>query len=200
MKKLLLILIGIGVLVTIGLTAYDNQRLVYMPLIFDAGVYYDTPTPKPPTPTNTPRPPTPTPTATPTYIRAEGGNTCVVALGSRYSKTGDGIKFSGQVPGLCSKLEVQRFEYVSGGRLVVVKAYRIKTDTYGCRPSDFAEGIPWPPVEDSCPPVLPLYDEIGRPLWGDYESFETELDAKIACGYDDTNPPTDTFNCLFTVD
>jgi hypothetical protein len=203
-RTILILLILLLFIVALGLElarAY-SESAVYMPLIFKGGVYYDTPTPTvtlTPTPTRTPRPPTPTPTATPPYIRAEGGNTCVVALGSRYSEIGDGIKFSGQVPGLCSKLEVQREEYIGSYRLLVIKAYRIKTDTYGCRQSDFKEGIPWPPVEDSCPPVLPLYDEIGRPLWGAYESFETEKSAKVACGYDDTNPPTYTFNCVNTV-
>ena len=203
------VLIFIAIVLFVGLAAATKLvelNKIYMPIVFGNGHYPGVPTYTPTVthtplpPTKTPRLPTPTPTATPTYIHAESGNTCVVALGSRWSEEGDGIKFSGQAPGLCSKFEVQRWEWVDGKRLVVVKAYRIKTDTYGCRQSDFPEGIPWPPVESSCPPVLPLYDEMGRPLWGDYESFETEIDAKIACGYDESNPPTYTFSCVNTVD
>jgi hypothetical protein len=180
---LLVILIGVGIL-----AAGQVEYLAYMPLIQD-----DSPDP---TATKTPRPPTPTPTATPTYVWAEGGNTCAYVFSARDWHTGSGMKVSAQVPSVCSVLEIERRE--GDGTLLVVKAHRIKTDTYGCRQSDFGPYMTWPPVDSVCPPpeLPPPTDEWGRPLWGDYESFDVPFNSKIVCGYCAECGAPFTLNCV----
>ena len=183
---LLVILIGVGIL-----AAEKMQYHAYLPLVYDASAD-PTVTPKPPTP----KPPTPTPTATPTTVWAEGGNTCAYVFSARDLRTDDGMKVSAQVPSVCSKLVVDRVE--ADGTLLVVRAKRIKTDTWGCRESDFGPYVTWPPTDDDCPPpsLPPPTDYYGRPLWGDYESLDVPFNTKVVCGYCYECGPPYTLNCV----
>ena len=186
---LLVILIGVGVL-----AASRVEHVAYMPLIYDASAD-PTATPEP-TATKTPKPPTPVPTATPTTVWAEGGNSCVYVFSSRDTAANDGMKISSQVPSLCSKLVVDRVE--GDGTLLVVRAVRIKTDTWGCRQEDFGPYAEWTPVDYPCPPpeLPPPTDEWGRPLWGDYEGLTVYFNTKYVCGYCEECDPPYTLNCI----
>ena len=183
---LIVILIGVGIL-----AAGQVEYRAYMPLIYDASAD-PTATPEP-THTKTP---TPEPTATPTLVWAEGGNTCAYVFAARDAYVGDGMKVSAQVPSVCSKLVIDRVE--ADGTLLVVRAKRIKTDTWGCRPSDFGPYVTWPPTDDDCPPpsLPPPTDEWGRPLWGDYESLDVQFNTKFVCGYCAECDPPYTLNCV----
>ena len=183
---LLVILIGVGML-----AAAEMQYTAYLPLVQDDS-QDPTATPVPPTP----KPPTPVPTATPTTVWAEGGNTCAYVFAARDAYVGDGMKVSAQVPSVCSKLVVERVE--ADGTLLVVRAKRIKTDTWGCRESDFGPYVTWPPIDNECPPpsLPPPTDEWGRPLWGDYESLDVLFNTKFVCGYCEECGEPFTLNCV----
>ena len=187
MKSTIMIIIVILLAAVVVIAAGNVTYGLYMPLIYDASAD-PTATPKPPTP----RPPTPTPTATPTETIAEGGNTCVHVFAARPSIDGYGTKISSQVPSVCSKLEVAWRE----SKMVVVKAYRLKTDTWGCQQSDFGDQVIWPPVDAPCPPADPIYDPWGFPLWGDYESMDLPYNVTTVCGYCFECGPPYTSNCV----
>jgi len=165
-------------------TVYEN--LVYMPLVLKQGT---TPTP---TVTKTPKPPTPTPTNTPTYIPAEGGNSCVYVMGAGRNSDGS-TSIGGIVPSICSKLVP--YDVQMDGQLLVVRAERIKTDTWGCQEGDFGY---WPPIDYPCPPPPEdeLFDEYGRILWGDFEFVTYPNSYKYICGYCAECDPPYTTNCV----
>ena len=188
MKNFLVILLVILLTAVILIAAGNVTYGLYMPIIHD-----DSPDP---TATPTPKPPTPVPTATPTTVWAEGGNTCAYVFSARDAYVGDGMKVSAQVPSVCSKLEIDRVE--ADGTLLVVRAKRIKTDTWGCRESDFGPYVTWPPIDSECPPseLPPPTDEWGRPLWGDYESLDVYFNTKFVCGYCAECGEPYTLNCV----
>jgi len=165
-------------------TVYEN--LVYMPLVLKQGT---TPTP---TVTKTPKPPTPTPTVTPTIIVAEGGNSCVYALGAGRNSDGS-TSIGGLVPSICSYLVP--YQVQMDGQLLIVKAERIKYDTWGCQEGDFGY---WPPIDFSCPPppADELFDEYGRILWGDIDFITVDNSYKIVCGYCEECGEPYTTNCV----
>lgn len=187
---LLVVLLGGSVLIGASTIEYTS----YMPLIYDASTD-PPPTPTPP-PTKTPKPPPPTPTPTPTYQWAEGGNTCAYIWAARDNPWGEGMITYAQVPSVCSILEVDRWE--QGHTLLIVKAHRIKTDTYGCQQWDFGPLVEWPPTDDVCPPpeLPPPSDEWGRILWGDIEDLYTIDNAKVICGYCEECEDPHTLNCV----
>lgn len=204
MKKVQAIVFVIAALLLgVVIVSASSESVLYMPLVFKSGVYYDTPTPTvtpSPTVTRTPRPTPLPPTPTPTYQWAEGGNTCAYVWAARDNPWGEGMITYAQVPSVCSILEIVRWE--QGHTLLIVKAKRIKTDTYGCMRDDFGPLVEWPPTDDVCPPpeLPPPSDEWGRILWGDIEEFYTIDNAKKVCGYcEECLPPPLTLNCVDTV-
>jgi hypothetical protein len=183
MKKLLTFtipIIGILLIATVAWASVSHN--LFMPVVYDSR----TPVPTA-TATRTPRPPTPTPTATPTYIPAEGGNTCAHIWAA--SKTSDGIKAVAQVPSVCAVLVVQDWQL--DGQLVILRAERIKTDTWRCEQSDFGP-IEWPPVDYPCPPP----DDLDPFTWGDIQSVELDKTAKYVCGYCEECEYPHTVNCV----
>lgn len=166
----------------------------YMPYVSYAGKT-DTPTP---TATNTPKPPEPTPTATPTYIPAEGGNSCVWVWSARRSPDNE-TKISGQVASLCTKLEIDHFEDAPEGKIVIVRGVRIKTDTWGCTQDDFAPGVEWPPIDYPCPPPELPPDPFPPDQWGWYKSLTIPVTVQWACGYCEECPRPYTLNCVESV-
>ena len=180
---------------------YSNR---FMPLIFKDGVYYDTPTPTPtltPTATKTPKPPTPTPTATPTYILAEGGNSCAYIIAAGRSADG-GTGMGALVPSVCSYLVP--YQVQQDGTLLIVKAERIKTDTYGCQEDDFGPLVKWPPIDYDCPPPSLDIDDLidpntGMILWGDLDLLVVPNSYQIVCGYCEECDDPHTVNCVEVV-
>jgi len=132
-----------------------------------------------PTVTKTPKPPTPTPTNTPTYIPAEGGNSCVY-VDYAWRNSDGSTTIAGLVPSICSYMV--EYDVQGGGTLLIVNAERIKTDTYGCMEGDFGY---WPPIDYPCPPPPDdeLRDEWGRILWGDFETLTHPDSFQKVCGY-----------------
>lgn len=174
---------------------YEN--MVYMPLVFKDGYYYDTPTPTAtltPTATKTPKPPTPTPTATPTYIVAEGGNSCVYIWDAVRTVDG-GTRVISQAPSVCSYLTIHSWQDHPLGNLLIVKAERIKTDTYGCEEDDFGPLVKWPPIDGVCPPPEIPPDPFSEDPWGDIETLTLERSAAIVCGYCEECGVPFTLNC-----
>ena len=178
---LLVVLIGVGIL-----AASQVEYLAYMPLVQD-----DSPDP---TATKTPRPPTPTPTATPTYVWAEGGNTCVHMDGAIKDKSTGGVIAGGLVPSVCSHMTVHDTQ--QDGQLVILRAIRIKTDTWGCRENDFGPLVTWPPIDYPCPSPDNPISEWGQILWGDYDVIELVNSAQTVCGYCLECGPPYTRNCV----
>lgn len=167
----------------------------YMPMIFKN---YPKPTPTPtlvPTKTSTPRPTEVPPTPTPTYVVAEGGNSCVYALGAGRNSDGS-TSMALLLPSVCSYPVIHDVQL--DGQLVVVRAERIKTDTYGCMEGDFGPLVTWPPIDGDCPPPPEdqLFDEWGRILWGDLDVFTLPNSYKIVCGYCAECEPPYTTNCV----
>jgi len=202
MKKLLTLIIPPVVLLITASIVFANMTYEsYLPLVLDGGVYYDTPTPSAtvtPTATRTPKPPTETPTPTPTVIVAEGGNSCAYILGAGKSADG-GTGIGALVPSVCSYLVP--YQVQQDGTLLVVKAERIKTDTWGCEEGDFGPGVTWPPTDYDCPPPPKeeLFDEFGRILWGDLDLITLPNTYKIVCGYCEECGPPYTVNCVEVV-
>jgi len=196
MKRVIGLLIFVLLLAT-GVTAAQQETL-YMPLVFKNGVLYDTPTPTvtaTPTKTATPKPPTPTPTATPTLVQAEGGNSCVY-VDFAWRNSDGSTTIAGLVPSVCSYMT--QYDVQAGGTLLIVKANRIKTDTYGCEESDFGPLVEWPPVDSDCPPPPEdeLRDEWGRILWGDFETLTHPNSYQVVCGYCEECGYPYTVNCV----
>jgi len=197
MKKILISSsIFLVILVSTAVIGWANvEQKLFMPIIFKDGVYYDTPTPTntaTPTVTKTPKPPTPTPTVTPTIIVAEGGNSCVYALGAGRNSDGS-TSIGGLVPSICSYLVP--YQVQMDGQLLIVKAERIKYDTWGCQEGDFGY---WPPIDYPCPPPPEdeLFDEWGRILWGDIDFITIDNSYKIVCGYCEECGEPYTTNCV----
>lgn len=199
------IIVGTALLVFVGIVLAPLTPLAstgfdyFMPLVFYDS-YHGVPTPTPtatatltstPKPTKTPEPP---PTPTPTPILAEGGNSCVYILGAGKSADG-GTGMGALVPSVCSYLVP--YDVQQDGQLLVVKAERIKTDTWGCYEWQFGPGVSWPPVDYPCPP--PEGDLIdpntGQILWGDIDLLVVENSYKIVCGYCEECGPPYTVNC-----
>jgi len=186
---LLVVLLGFGVL-----AASQVEYVTYMPLAMKSGYYPGVPTftPTPdPTATKTPRPPTPTPTATPTYVWAEGGNTCVHMDGAVRDKSTGGVIAGGLVPSLCSHMIVHDTQ--QDGKLVILRAIRIKTDTWGCEEGDFGY---WPPIDFPCPSPDDPISEWGQILWGDYDVIKLDNSAQTVCGYCEECGEPYTRNCV----
>jgi len=78
------------------------------------------------------------------------------------------------------------------GQLLIVRAERIKTDTWGCMEGDFGY---WPPIDYSCPPPEQIFDEWGAILWGDTEYLRLPNSYKYVCGYCAECDPPYTTNC-----
>ena len=182
------------IVILLAILAFDIVRAeggwVFLPLIYRDAPVTPSPTPKP---TRTPTPP---PTPTPTYVLAEGGNTCAHILGAGRSAEG-GTGMGALVPSVCSYLvphDVQQ-----DGQLLIVRAERIKTDTWGCQKSDFGPLVVWPPVDHDCPPPEDIEDLIdpdtGMILWGDLDLLVVENSYKIVCGYCEECGPPYTVNC-----
>jgi hypothetical protein len=189
------------IVVVISTVQAGNEHRAHMPLVFDDGVYYDTPVPTATptaTPTKTPRPPDPTPTATATVTIGEGGS-CVAVRGARRNVITGGILIDGLVPSVCSYMVIDHWQDHPAGNLLVVRAERIKIDTPGCEQGDFGPGVAWPPVDDPCPPVEPLVSEWGEILWGDIDLFNVERSAAIVCGYCEECGEPYTYNCVEVV-
>jgi len=191
------VIIAIMVLLLFGLAfgiqkGYGSGALsLYMPIVFKDGVYYDTPTP---TVTKTPKPTPLPPTPTPTYVVAEGGNSCVWVLGAGRNSDGS-TSIASLVPSVCSYLVP--YDVQMDGQLLIVRAERIKTDTYGCMEGDFGPLVEWPPVDGDCPPPPEdeLFDEYGRILWGDFYITTYENSYKYVCGYCAECDPPYTTSC-----
>ena len=103
------------------------------------------------------------------------------------------------MPSVCSYLVP--YQVQQDGTLLIVKAERIKTDTYGCEEDDFGPGITWPPVDYDCPPPPEdeLFDEYGRILWGDLDLITLPNTYKIVCGYCEECGEPYTVNCVDVV-
>jgi len=179
----------IGVFIMVGIGAAQVEHQLFMPMVFCENC------PPPPTATKTPKPPTPTPTVTPTAILAEGGNSCVYALGAGRNSDGS-TSIAGLVPSVCSYLVP--YQVQMDGRLLIVKAERVKTDTWGCEQDDFGPLVQWPPIDYPCPPPPEdeLFDEYGRILWGDLDIIRLENSYKIICGYCEECGEPFTTNCI----
>ena len=181
---LLIILIGAGML-----AAAEMQYTAYMPLVQDDSAD-PTATPEP-THTNTPRPPTPTPTVTPFPVWDDSGNTCVHIDGAIKDKISGNIIVGGVVPSVCSYMVVH--DEQQDDSLVILKAIKIKTDTWGCEEGDFGY---WPPIDFPCPPPDEPISEWGQILWGDYDVIKIADSAQTVCGYCEECGPPYTSNCV----
>ena len=182
MKNVLLILIAI--VVGVGLLAASQiQHSVYLPV-----VYYD-----PPPSSSTPKLPTPAPTVTPLPVWDENGNTCVHIAGAIKDRTG-GVIVGGLVPSVCSHMVIH--DWQQDGQLVVLKAVRIKTNTWGCLEGDFGPLVTWPPIDAECPSPDNPISEWGEILWGDYDVLKLVDSAQTVCGYCEECGPPYTRNCV----
>ena len=176
---LLVILIGVGVI-----AAAEMQYTVYMPVVYNSGAV----------PTATPEPThTPVPTATPTPMWDDSGNSCVHIDGAIKDKTA-GIIVGGVVPSVCSYMVVHDWQLDKS--LVILRAVRIKTNTWGCMQSDFGPLVVWPPIDAACPPPDNPISEWGQILWGDYDVIKIADSAQTVCGYCAECGPPYTSNCV----
>lgn len=200
-NKIWLLVLAVALIASITVTAVNADgelKKSFMPLIFKNGYY---PTVEPPTPvptvTNTPKPTEVPPTPTPTPILAEGGNSCVYILGSGITRDG-GTGIGAIVPSVCSFMVKQDVQ--QDGQLLIVKALRIKTDTWGCQEGDFGPLVTWPPTDYDCPPPEDVDDIIdpntGQILWGDFEFESFPNSYQVVCGYCEECPEPHTVNCV----
>lgn len=196
---LLILVVALAAILVIAASSMSYE--LSMPLIFDGGVYYDTPTHVPTltstvtstpsltptaTRTNTPRPPTPAPTPTPTITNGEGGESWIFAGYAK--KDGSGTLFVGLKPGYCYYVKLDHYE--NDGKLAVMKSQKIKMDTWPCVHENYNPDAPWPPPEFPVPTILP-------PPFGYGESFVITLPRNVRdiCGYCETCDYF-TLNCL----
>jgi len=195
MKQLSIFIVIIGIFVLVGIGAAQVEHQLFMPMVFCENCPPPPTVTPTPTATNTPKPPTPTPTVTPTAILAEGGNSCVYALGAGRNSDGS-TSMAGLVPSVCSYLVP--YQVQMDGQLLIVKAERVKTDTWGCEQDDFGPLVQWPPIDYPCPPPPEdeLFDEYGRILWGDLDIIRLENSYKIICGYCEECGEPFTTNCI----
>ena len=175
---LIVILIGVGML-----AASQVEHVVYMPLVYDSSA----------DPTATPEP-THTPTPTPAPVWDDSGNTCVHIDGAIKDKISGSIIVGGVVPSVCSLMVVHDWQLDKS--LVILKAIRIKTNTWGCMQSDFGPLVTWPPVDAACPPPDNPISEWGQILWGDYDVIKIADSAQTVCGYCAECGPPYTSNCV----